>query len=410
MLETLLITSGPKIINTSTHYLESNSNNETPREININNGAWVSTSKEESEIRARHYHLLHQDVPQIYVERANEEKDSSFILKINQIHARANRIIHFDFNGGACTFHGNVIKESRMTEILPLCHENNKLFKWSSIKDVVIQISSDIPTTFDTWEIADMDYQKIWTEVKVHLINEVKNAQPSIIEADKKIIHSKNRIGFTLFTPSPNDQNLNQFIKEKFRHILIKFLTMDKFKTYRNIFFISAYNDKNMPFLLPSNVELSNLILKGTSKKLRVSISRFENNSYQTILNHSINYVGKISEITHYDYDEKNTKKGPGKNMKEGYIMPYSFSGTFFPKFKFTFQDIPIPIEITTINKIPDKLLDVNNGLISIHISSDQNINIDNFDFEMIFDEKTREKIIEKDLSLRLLKMMSLND
>ncbi len=82
----------------------------------------------------------------------------------------------------------------------------------------------------------------------------------------------------------------------------------------------------------------------------------------------------EIKDQSEYNYNTNQTMIGYSKNSKQGYIIPYSFSGVMHPRAKFNFNDNLKDIYITFDITKKQPLLDPKNGSVQVDISPSQEL------------------------------------
>lgn len=110
-----------------------------------------------------------------------------------------------------------------------------------------------------------------------------------------------------------------------------------------------------------------------------------------------VNNVGivKISQNTYYDLSTKETKKGLAQNSKQGYILPFEFSGAFMPKLKLKIN--MFDFEISWNQEIKKPFFKGSEGINKIYLSTSYN-NDDNYDWNNI-DLEMIEEAMERNLT-----------
>ncbi|MCP4336805.1 MAG: hypothetical protein GY679_03075 [Mycoplasma sp.] len=100
----------------------------------------------------------------------------------------------------------------------------------------------------------------------------------------------------------------------------------------------------------------------------------------------------EIKGSTKYNYHNRETEISNSLNSKEGYIIPYEFSGSIFPKSKFSFNDSFKDIYLTTEIKVDKPFLNKDFGKVKIQINEtkplkkyNKNFLIPASDIELLF-------------------------
>lgn len=397
-----LITDDVTIENTKTMLMMSEFDNSSPQQIPLNHDVLhgISLISYGSDFT----------IQQIYVERTNTDKNSSFLIHLNNMdYAFLNWHVNIDINNGDCIINSTTKKYS-YESIFPAICTNGKKYKYLDIQDIIIKYSFGWKIKAPSLE-EDMSWyisgykKKMWKEIRAHIRHTNYSSNIVIDNPNEEIVHLKEEVGFTLYENS-NIHNRKYFIPNKYSHALIKF---KDFKTHSNmykLYEIAKYSDKDIENLDLGKQKVNNLPIGNKAHSLNILEKKNQENDIK-ILNHKVTNIGFLNEVTSYDYDTCLTNIGNGDNATWGYIIPYSLSYNLLPTYVFdtlAFGQINVNLRFN----FSQPLLDSQTGIIKL-LGEDMEGIIDSWQYKFIFSNDNLSTIINEDYSLNQLASLSKN-
>ncbi|CAT05350.1 Uncharacterised protein [Mesomycoplasma conjunctivae] len=169
------------------------------------------------------------------------------------------------------------------------------------------------------------------------------------------------------------------------------------FKNLRNLINIRAKNLQNIPLEEGQTLDVDFNF-----------IDNFDRPEFQPeIINGKfiIGYI-KIINNTYFDIKQGKTIKGNNLSSKQGYVIPYNFSGTLTPKVILDINADYKDISIAFSQKIKRKLIDKNNGIYKLKLQTYEKPILKNE--VILIEDSDFNYVIENNLSLEELKNINI--